>query len=86
LVFGPPTTLQNVAVISWRQITSVVTLLPAWGAAVVPVLVPSALAVLAFANWLFVVAFCGVVWAWARGEVVSSKAKASATIKAVGRK
>jgi hypothetical protein len=90
LVFGPPTTLQNVAVISWRQITSVVTwLLENWPPVVVPVLVPSALAVLAVANWLFVVAFCpvvGMVWAWAPGDAVSRNAEASTAIKAVGRK
>jgi hypothetical protein len=51
----------------------------------VPLVVPSAPAVLAVVSWLLVVAFCPVVellCAWARGEAAIPNASASATLKA----
>jgi hypothetical protein len=93
LVFGPLGTLQNVAVISWVQITPVVGLrLPDCGWPVVvtpvvtpvgaPVVTPSALAVLLFASWLFVVAFVGEVCACTLGGASTSDTQTSAAIKA----
>jgi hypothetical protein len=88
-VFGPLGTLQNVAVISSMQITPVVNLwLPVCCCPVVevpvvlPVAVPSALAVLLFASWLLVVAFAGVVCACALCGANAGDTKASAAIKA----
>jgi hypothetical protein len=78
LIFGPLGTLQNVAVISWMQSTPVPGPLwlldccwPVVGAPVVT-----------FASWLFVVAFAGVVCAWALGDVSATDAKIGAAIKA----
>jgi len=86
LIFGPLGTLQNVAVISWMQITPVpgpLWLLDCcWPVVGAPVVTPSALAVLLFASWLFVVAFAGVVCAWALGDVSATDAKIGAAIKA----
>jgi hypothetical protein len=86
LIFGPLGTLQNVAVISWMQSTPVpgpLWLLDCcWPVVGAPVVTPSALAVLLFASWLFVVAFAGVVCAWALGDVSATDAKIGAAIKA----
>jgi len=84
-VFGPLGTLQNVSVISSMQITPVVGLrLPdcCWPVVGVPVVTPSALAVLLVASWLFVVAFVAEVCAWTLGGGNSSDTKASAAIEA----
>lgn len=84
-MFGPLGTLQNVAVISSMQITPVVglrLLVCCWVVVGVPVVTPSALAVLLFASWLFVVAFVGAVCAWTLGGANAGNTKASAVIKA----
>jgi len=49
---------------------------------VMPVVTPSALAVLAFANWLFVVAFVGEVCACTLDSVNASDTRTSAAIQA----
>jgi len=91
LVFGPLGTLQNVAVISWMHIMPVVgfrllVLVCCWPVVVMPVVtplvMPSALAVLVFASWLFAVAFVGDVCACTLGAANISGTKTSAAIKA----
>jgi hypothetical protein len=90
-VFGPLGTLQNVAVISSMQITPVVglrllVLVCCWPVVVTPVptpvVIPSALAVLLFPSWLFVVAFVGEVCACTLGGANMSGTMTSAAIRA----
>jgi hypothetical protein len=86
LVFGPLGTLQNVAVISWMQITPVVglwllVLVCCWPVVGVPVVMPSAFAVLAFASWLFAMAFVGEVCACTLGAANTNGTRTSAAIE-----